>query len=159
MTIERRYFGDPFSTADMTGTTKSIRFKPNDEIILRGIKTWIIFNDYQGSFTSLQCKLYSDQSNSPGALIDTSTNSFTKAQVITYNSGVREIYFSFDDISLHPDTYYHFVLNCTGYTYAESQHIAWRKAWPDPVYRTGWTQSYENLGIAPYSLTIIGARL
>lgn len=159
MTVERRYYGDPFSDADMTGTSKSIRFKPNDEIILRAIKTWLILNDYTSTFGTMICYLYSDRNSSPGALIATSTNSFTKSTLNgVYDSGVREPYFTFDDISLHPNTYYHIVINCSSYIYAENNHIAWRKAWPDPVYRTGWNQTYEELGIAPYCLTIVGAK-
>lgn len=153
------FFGEPFNTAQMTDTSMSIRFKPGDESILRAVRTWLIFNNYTGSFTSLVGKIYSDRATVPGALIATSTNSFNRADVITLNSGVKEIYFTFDDVSLSPNLFYHLVLNCSNYTATASDHIAWRKAWPDPVYRTGWSQTYESLGVAPYFLTVIGAKL
>jgi hypothetical protein len=153
------FYGECFETASMTDTSMSVRFTPGDETVLRALRTWLIFNNYTGSFTSMVGKLYSDRSGSPGALIATSSNSFSKAQIITENSGVKEIYFLFDDISLSSNLYYHLVINCSGYTATANSHIAWRKAWPDPVYRAGWSQTFENLGIAPYFLTVIGAEL
>ena len=157
--VARIYYGDPFSTADMTGTTKSIRMRPNDNVILKAMRTWLIFNDYTSNITALTCKIYSDSSSAPGALIATSTNSFSKSEIIATNTGFKEIYFLFNNLSLHSGTFYHFVLNCSGYTYADANHIAWRKAWPDPVYRTGLDNDYESLGTAPYCLTLIGAPL
>ena len=157
--MARTYYGDPFDTAEMSNTAKSIRLCPGDNVVLRGIRTWLIFNNHSGSITNMQCKIYSDRSSSPGALIATSTTSLNRADIITQANGVKEIYFTFDDISLHSNTYYHFVINCTGYTGTDNSHIAWRKAWPDPVYRGGWTQSFENLAISPYFITLIGAPL
>lgn len=153
------FYGEYFSTAAMTDTSMSIRFCPGDETVLRAIRTWLIFNDLTGSFTAMVGKIYSDRSSSPGALIATSTNSYTKAQITTLNSGVKEISFLFNNLSLRSNLYYHFVINCTGYTGTANSHIAWRKAWPDPVYRGGWTQSFESLGVAPYFLTAVGAKL
>lgn len=153
------FYGECFETADMSGTGMYVRFTPGDNVVLRALRTWLIFNDYSGSFTSMVGKLYSDRSGSPGALITTSTNSFNRADVTTLNSGVKEIYFLFDDVSLRSNLYYHLVINCSNYTATASNHIAWRKAFPDPVYRGGWSQTFENLGIAPYFLTAIGAKL
>lgn len=153
------FYGECFETASMSDTSMSVRFTPGDEVVLRALRTWLIFNDYSGSFTNMVGKLYSDRSGSPGALIATSTNSFNRADIITQNSGVKEIYFLFDDISLRSNLYYHLVINCSNYTATANDHIAWRKAWPDPVYRDGWTQTFESLGVAPYFLTAIGAKL
>ena len=153
------FYGECFETADMSGTTMSVRFKPGNEVIMRALRTWLIFNNSTSAFTNMVGKIYSDRSGSPGALIATSTNSFNKAQVMTENSGVKEIYFLYDDISLSPNLYYHLVINCSNYTATANDHIAWRKAWPDPVYRSGWSQTFESLGIAPYFLTVIGAEL
>lgn len=154
------YYGKPFETADMTGTTMSIRMRPNDDTVLKAIRTWLIFNNYSGVLTGLTCKIYSDNaSQTPGALIATSTNSFSKANIITENSGVREIYFLFDEISLHTSTFYHFVLNATGYSYSSSAHIAWRHAYPDPVYQTNLPLTFESLAESPFFLTMIGADL
>lgn len=153
------FFGDPFDTAELTNTAKSIKGRPNRNIVLKATRTWLIFNDFSGSFTNLTMKVYSDRNGSPGALIATSTNSWTKSQIITQNSGVKEVYFEFDLLPMRSNLYYHFVLNCSGYTGSTSSHIAWRKAWPDPVYRTGWSQTFESLGVSPYFLTVIGAEL
>lgn len=154
------YYGKPFESADMTGTTMYIRMRPNDDTVLKAIRTWVIFNNYSAALTGLQCKIYSDNaSQTPGALIATSTNSFSKADIITETSGVKEIYFLFDEISLHTSTFYHFVLNASAYTYSSSAHIAWRHAWPDPVYRTNLPLTFESLAVSPFFLTVIGADL
>ena len=153
------FYGDPFETAQMANTSMSVRFKPGNEMILRGLRTWLIFNNYTGSFTALTGKIYSDRATLPGALIANSTNTFNRADITILNSGVKEIYFTFSNLSLRSNVYYHLVLNCSNYTATASDHIAWRRAWPDPVYRDGWTQSFESLGVAPYFLTAIGAKL
>lgn len=153
------FYGERFETADMSGTTMSVRFTPGDNVILRALRTWLIFNDCSSNFTAMVGKLYSDRSGSPGALITTSTNSFNRSDIITQNSGVKEIYFLYDDVSLRSNLYYHLVINCSNYTGSSSDHIAWRKAWPDPVYRNGWSQTFESLGVAPYFLTAVGAKL
>jgi hypothetical protein len=154
--MERTYYGDPFDTAEMTDSTKSVRMRPNKNIVLRAVRTWLIWYDNTDSIANLVCKIYSDRSQSAGALIATSANSFARSDIITEANGVKELYFEFDEIPMHSGTFYHFVINCSGYTGSESSHIAWRKAWPDPVYRTGWTQGLESLAVAPYMLTVIG---
>jgi len=155
--MARTYYGDPFETAELTSNqNKYIRFKPNSNIVLKALRTWLIFNDYTGTLTALVGKLYSDRGGLPGALIASSTNSFNKADIITLASGIKEIYFNFNNLPLHSSSYYHLVLSASAYTYSDASHIAWRKAWPDPVYRTGVNTNFEGLGNAPYTLSIIG---
>jgi hypothetical protein len=155
--MSRVYYGDPLETSEFTtGKTKSIKMRPNKNVVLKGIKTWLIFYNYSAAITDICCKIYSDQSGSANALIASSTNTFTKADIITENNGFKEIYFNFDEVSLHTSTWYHFVLHSTGYTYSTSAHVAWRKAWPDPIYRTGLPLTFESLAESPYFLIMIG---
>jgi len=152
-------FGDPILTADMTGKTMSIRFKPNSNVVLKALKTWLIFKDPVGdmAFSALLGKLYSDRDGSAGGLIATSTNSWEKSDLLDLeDQGVRELWFEFEETSLNSDTWYHLVLNCTGYTYDADKHIAFRKAWPDAVYRTGLPGTFESLIASPYFLIGIG---
>ena len=80
-------------------------------------------------------KLYASRDSAPAGIIATSTSSWSKADLLTtYSNGAKEIYFEFNYIPLQKDTTYHLVLNCSGYTYSDSNHMAWRKGWPDPIY-------------------------
>lgn len=150
-------YGDTFSTGDMTNADRSMRFSPIENNVLLTMRTWIILYN-PPNFTNLVAKLYSDREGLPGALIATSVNSYNKADVLTTGPyGLKDIYFTFSPkISLSANLYYHFVLNCSGYTYAEESHIAWRKGWPDPIYGTA---TFNNLLTQPYMCPLIGAKL
>lgn len=153
-----RVFGEWYSTAAMSDTSISQPVIFNDNLVLRSCRIWIIaYND--PSFTSLSMKIYSDNSGSPKKLLHTSTNSPTKAEIITSTNGIKEIYFEFNYPVFKSTDTYQFVLNATGYTGTSSSHLAWRKAWPDPVYRTNVTSTYPKLGVAPYAITFVGADL
>lgn len=157
-----KIFGDPLLTADMTGKTATIRFKPNKNIVFRACKTWLIIKDPVGdiAFSDICGKIYSDRGGVAGGLIATSNNTFDKTDLLSVeDQGVLEPWFEFDDVSLQKDTWYHFVLNCAGYTYDPDKHIAWRKAWPDPVYRTNLPITFEALNASPYFLVVIGDEL
>lgn len=132
----------------------------NQNTILRAIRTWVIvYND--PSFTNLNCKIYSNdvQTSAPKLLLYTSTNTVLKADLYTDDYAVREIYFEFADINLNGEDTYHFVINGTGYSYSSSSYLAWKKAWPDPVYATNYVVANINAYRAPYALYCIGAEL
>jgi hypothetical protein len=154
-----KVYGDPFLSADMTGKSMSIRFKPNRNMVLKALKTWIIIRDSAGTltFTALCGKIYSDRDGVAGGLIATSINNFDIDDLLqTEDQGVIEPWFEFAELSLNSDTWYHLILNCTGYTYSATQHIAWRKAWPDPIYRTNLPLTFEGLISSPYFLVVLG---
>jgi hypothetical protein len=148
-------YADPMETADLTGVTKSIRFKPTANVIMNGCFTGLVFREV-GTFSDLVVKLYSDRSEAPGALINTSTTSYDKADLLTaQDSGAKFFGFNFPSTSLNKNTYYHIVLNCTGYTFSEVSHMAWIKGWPKPVYNQ--PASYLGLITAAYTFGIMGA--
>ena len=150
-------WADPLLTADMSSTSKFITFGTDTNCILRAAKTWLVFNDVT-AFTDLQMKLYASRDSSPAGLIATSTNSWAKVDLLTtYDSGAKEMYFEFDYIPLQKNTTYHLVLNCSGYTYSYTNHMAWRKGWPDPVY--GSPISYSDLLSGQYIFSIVSAPL
>lgn len=152
-----RIFYEPYYDATAFGnTTFFCPFKANRNIILTVVRTWIVLVN-NAPFTSVNLKLYSNTpSNMPGGLIATSTNSFTKAEIFTNTNGFKEIYFEFDEINLNGNTRYNFVMNGTGYTGSSTSHVGWRKGFPDPVYRTNFTPTFENLGISPFALYVVG---
>lgn len=134
---------------DLSGTDASEKFSPTDDFFLRGSQDWIIFyND--PTFTQLSMNIYSDRDGSPGALLKTSSKTWTEAEIIAagvqldtgaaftdLRNGVVKLYWDWDDFPLRGGADYHLVLQATGYTGTASSHIAWRKGWPDPVYIDG----------------------
>lgn len=153
-----RVWGEPITTSEATsGVSQKVKFNTN--LVLRACRVWLIFyND--PALTSATMKIYSnDSSGNPKKLLHTSTTTLTKAQMITLENGVKEVYFEFDYPTFDADDSYHFVLFLTGYTGNDSTHVAWRQAWPDPVYTTNWTPDLINLSVAPYTIYFIGSEL
>lgn len=155
-----RVFGEWIPTAGATDLSVYQKFKTTNNKILVAVRTWFVFyND--PSVTSIALKIYSNNGGSPGKLLYTS-NSLTKSTIITSANGVRECYFEFNSgngVHLKGGDYYHLVFSAVGYTGDSSAHIAWMKAYPDPVYTGGWSTTHENLGIAPYQMSFVGASL
>lgn len=157
-------YGDPYeSGSELTDQSKFQPVIMPDNTIIKGVRTWVIVVD-DPTFTDLSMQIYSNRDDggdpSPGKLLHTSTDVRTKAQILTDNSANKEIYFSFDDVNLKGGDTYNFVLTGTGYSPTASSYLAWRIAWPDPVYTTNYTPTVENLSRAPkFISTIIGGVL
>jgi hypothetical protein len=155
-----RVFGERLATADLSPNFRV--FQPvvfNKRVILRACRTWFInYND--AAFTNITMKIYSNSpSDAPDVLIHSSTTTLTKAQIFTLANGVREVYFEFNNPVFTSTDTFHFVPVATGYTGTDSTHLAWKRGWPDPVYRTGISFTYPKLGTAPYDLYFIGSEL
>jgi hypothetical protein len=153
----------PWDSGQLSNADIFQPFYPRKNMMLKAVRTWI-FAKSDPTYTSLNMKLYSNDDSSgddvPKAVIATSTNVVTKAQIQpTQPHAISEVYFEFDDIPLQSDTKYNLVINGTGYSPTSSSFLGWRKAYPDPIYRTGYTPTKENLGIAPYEISIVGAEL
>jgi len=147
-----------FLTTELNGTTLvSQKFRFNKNVVLRGVRSQFVFyND--PAFTTLGFRLYSDRNGEPGKLLYSSATK-TKAEIITLENGVKEPFFSFDLPTFKSTTWLHLVPIATGYTGTGTTFIAWRKAWPDPIYRTGLTITYTNAPTSPYMIHFIGAEL
>jgi hypothetical protein len=124
----------PLSTADVAGNLVSQRFRhPDKTVVLHGIHAGLaVYND--AAFGSLSMKLFSDRAGSPGMLIASSTNSYTKAQVLTQNSALKFAGFVFNGILLQAAEWYHLLLVPSAYTGIDSSFVAWRVSYPDPQY-------------------------
>lgn len=156
-----RVWGDTYdSTSSMQDTTLFQPVVMSSNIILRAVRTWIIYYD-DPVYTSLSMKIYSNNNNSPGKLLHTSTDSRTQDEIREAGSiaGVREIYFNFNDVNLKGGDTYHFVINASGYSPTGDAHLAWMKGFPDPVYAGGYTPAGETLVVAPYQIYFIGSNL
>ena len=151
-----KVWGNKLDAPDLLGTSKYVTFKPNKNLVLRAVRTsFIVYND--PVFTNLNAKIYTaGDNNAPGLLLYTSTDSRTKAEIHTRPNGDKSTYFTFADIPLQANTYYNVVVNGQGYIPTANSHLAWRLAFPDPVYRDPlFTYGFSNLNRCPYDLHII----
>lgn len=135
-----KIYAKPYENgSDLTDTTISQEFVPQDNFILRAVKAVILIVD-DPTFTSLNGKIYGNDENaenpSPSTLLATSTNTQPKGDLISQNSAWVETYFLFDDLLTRKDVSYHFVINATGYSPSGGAHIAWKHAYPDPFNET-----------------------
>lgn len=152
-----RHYADEFVNQELENRNRYLRFCPARNTVLIAMRTWLVLYN-PPAFTNLRANLYSDRSELPGGLIATSTNSWSRDDLlISSNYGAKEIYFEFSPkISLQENLCYHFVLSADNYTYSEDSHLAWRKAWPDPIYGTA---TFENLLRSTYMFSVVGADL
>lgn len=151
-------YGDEWLSGDLANQDIYCPIKFNSNVVFRAFRTWIIVNN-DPTFTNLTAQLWSDETG-PKTKIADSTTTHTKAEIITADNGVKEVYFEFDDITCEGDTTYNLVLNGAGYVYASGSHLAWRKAFVDPVHSvTGVGVGIETLRAMPYMVTLIGAAL
>ena len=153
-----RVFGDTLYTADIGAQNKFQKFKLNSNKLLLAVRTWFIFYN-NPTLTSLKAEIWSDSNGVPGTKLHTS-NSLTKAQMITLSNGIKEVYFEFNPdygVSIHGQSYYHIVINGSGYTGNDSAHVAWMKDWPDQLYSDFYTPTTGNFAVGPFKLTFIGA--
>jgi hypothetical protein len=153
------FYGDEMLTADATGKSLFQAWTPNRNLVLRAARCWVVlFGD--PTFTNLSLKLYANREGEPGVLLETSSTTWDPDDIytdrVTNPNAVKEVYFEFANPALHNGATYHFVLNADGYTYSEASCIAWKKAWPDPVYRPGVDRTTNGIATAPKELVIVG---
>ena len=150
-------YGDSYDNdTDYSNGAKTVRFKLNSKVVIKYIRTWVIVNN-DAPFTNITGKIYYDKPDeTKGDLIQASSTTFTKAQVLSLDNGVRELYFQFNDLALDGDNYYHFALMGTSSGFSDSSHIAWKTSYPDPVYEGGVSVTFSNLPKFPYTFVVIG---
>ena len=151
----------PYDSADMSATVPTIfqRLKIGTtygHYLLHGITAGLCF---VGSpvFTALTAELWSDDGDSPGKLIATSTTSWSKAQCLTLDHAVKFIGFAFNKVPLRAGLNYCIALRASVYTGSDTSYIAWRFSYPDPQYQTGLTlQAVKGLS-HPFDVVLIGS--
>lgn len=157
-----KVYGKEMLAGELTGSGVSQVVIPDIDTILIGVRLWLIFVG-DPVLADLNLKIYGNDSidDTASSLLHTSSDTRTKAEIITLANGVKEIYFTFNEVNLNQGDKYHFVLNGTGYVpVVGSSYVAWRVAWPDPVYRNNYTPTSVNLTTAPFFISsLIGADL
>lgn len=152
-------FGEPINTADFGAQSKFQKFRLNSNQLLLAVRTWIIFYN-NPSISGLRMEIWSNNSSgTPGRKLFTS-ETLTKAQMITLANGVKEVPFIFNDpfgVVINGSDWYHLILNGDAYTGDDTSHIAWMKALPDPAYSLNYSPSITNVNTAPYLMSFFGA--
>ena len=149
-------------TADMSSKRVYRSMECNKNSILTQIVTGIILHN-PSSFTGLVMRVYSDNGGSPGSLIATSTNSWSKTQLLlTHNYGVKWVYFNFNNVNLRQGLTYHYILEgASSYTAdtdtsAGNSYIGWRIDYPEGIYDD---IVYEDQIKWYFDLAFLGKRL
>lgn len=153
-----KVWGRVYNSGELATTAVYQPVKPNNNLILKGLRTWLVFYD-NPVVDNFIMKIYSDRTDTvahaPGVLLHTSTNTFAKSDIITLANGYKEIYFDFDNVNLNESTWYNFVINAETYTPAGDAHVAWRLAFPDPVYATNLQVTTSKLNVFPHAIYFI----
>lgn len=132
-------WGKVINTTEAANAAVFQPFKFQRNTILRAVKVkLLLIND--PTFTAVTAKIFGNNENTanpePSTLLYSATNTKAKGDLLTQNSAIAETYFEFDDPMLRFGTYYHLVLNLTGYTAASDSYVAWKHAFPDPFNST-----------------------
>lgn len=153
-----RMIGRTIDTADVAGVPAlTQRFRhPNRSVIMHGVQVGVILcND--PDFATLEARIYSDRNGSPGKLLRTSTNSWTKAQLLlAEQNGVKFAGFNFNFMNLQRAQWYHLAIVPTAYTGDYDSHVGWRTSYPDPQYPTGLTLNAAKAANHHLDFGIIG---
>ncbi len=144
-----KVWGEPYLTADASGTDIHSPLKFTRNVIIRAIRFRVIFNN-NPALTSVGGRIFSDNgSTAPNVLIASSTDTRTKAELTTLGNGVVESFVTFNDLHWRKDTLCHFLLTLNGYTGTASSHMALERSYPDPVVKfTGF--SFKDLVRSPF---------
>lgn len=152
----RNWF-DPFTTdADLANGVFTQIVIPNKNVIVRYVRTQAVFFS-NPSFSTLTMKVYGNlENNVRGEHLYTS-DSRTKAELITLAHGVKEFHFDFSNITLHSSNSYQFALHGVSSGLSTSSYLGWKKGFPDPVYTSGLSIGYTTPGRMPYYFYLIGS--
>lgn len=149
-------WGEVYAAGDESSTNIYQPVIFNDDLIIKGCRTWIILTDGI-TFDSMQMHIYSEKATGgPGEKIHTSTNSWSSSDILTEDNGVKEVWFEFSDIPVKGTITYNFVINFSNYSPTSDAVVAWRRAYPDPVYQTNLTIDTTLLNTAPHTIYFIG---
>ena len=149
-----RVYGDWFTTAEGTNTSKAQKLTMNSNMILKAARFFVGFYN-NPAFTQVKARCYADLNGSVGGLIADSAW-VQKSAIITDTNGLIEFACLFDDVYLRNTESYHFVLYFDAYTGTDTSHVFFRKAWPDPVYNRTVPETYLSQIRSGYYMYLVG---
>lgn len=150
MTI--RCYGDPYESGQLSNLSKFQLFSPQANYRLSGVAVELIVIG-NPVISNLRAKIYDNdnQTNTPSLLRATSTTAWQGTDLLeTESYGLKIVPFTFVPFGVVANDSYHVVLSADSYSPVDGvSYIAWRNAWPEPAYRTGYTVSGINYLVAP----------
>ena len=155
-------YANAYEAGELSNTSVFQRIKFHGEIAVKAIRIWVVMVG-PPVLQGLRMKIYNKNVSAdlPGTVLATSLNSYDASEIIlTETSGVKEIYFEFNDVVVKDGDEYFLVLNADTYTPSGVNQFAWRNVWPDPSYTTNYTVTGNNFLSSPLFVSaVIGARL
>lgn len=157
-------WAETLETADLSGSNITVyqKFRSIDgNKILRAIRSYFIFQNLP-TFTNLKFRLYSVTFDGRvGALISESNGGgILLADVPSLNPVVmKDKWWEFDYIKLRENVWYAIAPYDPTYVRTGTKHIAWRKDYPDPVYRTNNNPGLVTAAKQSHSLSFVTADL
>lgn len=148
-----------YNASEALDTTNYQTFSSSSNVFVRAVRSAvIIFNN--PTFLTLSAKIHENNGGIPGALLETSSNSHTKAELLGSDSyAYRGVYFEFEnDLILRADEIYHMVLEFTGASaFSDSSFVAWVQDVYDPLYSS--LQNKNNLHKSPFIISFIASKI
>lgn len=152
-----KVWGERCMTADFAGNLRVRQsVYMNRDVNLKAVLAWMIFYN-SPVFTSLKIEVYSDRSSgSPGTLLGTLTCPYTLAEITSQSHAARQVPFiASNAIPLKADDLYHLVFGGADYLGDETSAIYIMKAYPAPIYTTGFSDDRKLIGTDPYQMGFI----
>lgn len=151
--------GEVLKTGDQTATPPTFfhRFTPTIWFELRVVQTWVVkYATPTADGIGLALYAYNSTTGSR-ELIATSTTSWQVSEISSDNYGVKQLYFEFPNApTLKPDTEYCVSLLTENYVGDDDNHIAWVRAWPDPIVDFVGSDDFNSLNRFPFQVGLIG---
>lgn len=156
-----KVWGERCNTADFAGNNRiSQPIKFHRDLSLKAILPWVVlFNN--PVFSSLKIDLYTnDKDHLPAQLLGTLTCPLSLSGMTTLGYALKQIYYQASGaIPVKAEDIYHLVFGGSGYTGTASSCLYIVKAFPEPIYTTGITNSREKIQQNPYLMGVIGEDL
>lgn len=146
-------------TGDQSTTPPTFfhRFTPTIFLELKAVRLWVVKYGTP-TLDALGCELRSYDSVGGGrTLIQAAQNVWQLSEISSDNYGVKEVYFDWlNPILLKKGVEYTINLTLDNYVGDATNHIAWVRAWPDPIVAFSGSTTYINLNKFPFQVGLIG---
>jgi hypothetical protein len=160
--MSKEFYGRQYSSSDLSGTdARAVLSFATAKIVVSAIAQLHIVND--PAFTGLKMKIYTFAQNGIGDLKATSTNSWTLATLKALyadnakDNGRKQVYFEFNEVILHANQKYAFVLQADTYSASNSSYLAWGINYPDNISTNEQSLANGNLASAGMLIALVGA--
>lgn len=150
--------GQVLNTADMSATPPKYfhRFTPKIFFELKCVQLWVV--KYGNPFSDpIGLELRSYSATGERILIATSEQSWGVSEISSEDYALKQLFFDFQKCpTLRMGTEYSVNLIMPLYVGTDDNHIAWVKAWPDPIVPFPGSDNFNRLDQFPFQVGLIG---